>query len=173
MNEFDNMYDQINFCIRCGSKLELKNDRESKERPHCNQCGWIYYKNPIPAVACIVINEKNELLLIKRRFEPKPNEWALPSGYMEIWQSPEEAAVEELHEETGLIGDVHSFIDYYNGFSPIYLRVLSLGYVMTIKGGHLQAGDDALEAKFFAVGDLPRIAFHSHIHFLRKINYIK
>ncbi len=173
MKEFDNLYDQINFCIRCGNELEIREDREEKERPQCNKCGWIYYKNPIPAVACVVINEAHEVLLIKRKFEPKPNEWALPSGYMEIWQSPEQAAIDELEEETGLIGEVESFIDYYNGFSPIYLRVLSLGFVMKIKGGRLQAGDDALEAKFYSVGALPPIAFKSHIHFLRKINYIK
>jgi 8-oxo-dGTP diphosphatase len=154
--------------MRCSYKLEIATDREGKERPTCDKCGWIFYKNAVPAVACLVTNEAGEVLLIKRKFEPQPKMWALPSGYVEIWQSPEEAAVEELREETGLIGTVDSFIGYYYGFSPIYERVLSLGYRMKITGGTLQAGDDALEARFYAVSDMPEIAFWSHQDFLKK-----
>ncbi len=172
MEEFKDMFKDVNFCLRCGHKLTVKEDRESKERPHCDNCGWIYYKNPIPAAACVVINNENQLLLVKRKFEPKANEWALPSGYIELWQSPQEAAVEELKEETGLIGEVHQFIDYYTGSSPIYLRIISFGYLMKINGGILQAGDDALEARFFSKEELPPIAFKSHKHFLNKLNYI-
>ncbi len=173
MEDFKNMYQNINYCIKCGAEMVLKDDRENKERPHCEHCGWIYYKNPIPASACVVINEKNDLLLVKRKFEPKANEWALPSGYIELWQTPDECAVEELREETGLIAEVSSFIDYYTGFSPIYLRVLSFGFLMKVTGGVLKAGDDALEAMFFSQDDLPPICSWSHQHFLRKINYIK
>ncbi len=173
MEDFKNMYQGVKHCLKCGTELLIKEDRENKERPHCPQCGWIYYKNPIPAAACVVINDQNELLLIKRRFEPKPNEWALPSGYIELWQSPEEAAVEELKEETGLVGEIDQFIDYYTGYSPIYLRVLSFGFKMKVKGGILAPGDDASEAVFYKQNELPPIAFWSHQHFLRKINYIK
>ncbi|HPM01825.1 MAG TPA: zinc ribbon domain-containing protein, partial [Candidatus Cloacimonadota bacterium] len=61
------MYQNIRFCVKCGAELIIKDDRENKERPHCENCGWIYYKNPIPAAACVVINEQNELLLVKRK----------------------------------------------------------------------------------------------------------
>lgn len=172
MEEFKNMYNNVNFCQKCGSKLSIQKDREGKERPHCPVCGWIYYKNPIPAAACLVINEQNEVLLVKRKFEPKANEWALPSGYIELWQTPEEAAIDELEEETGLVGEIDHFIDYYTGSSPIYIRILSFGFKMKIIGGTLKAGDDALEAKFFSLQDMPHIAFWSHEHFLRKENYI-
>ncbi|MFA5464817.1 MAG: NUDIX hydrolase [Candidatus Cloacimonadales bacterium] len=167
------MYDEVNNCIRCGTRLILKEDREHKERPHCPNCGWIYYKNPIPASACVVINNKNELLLVKRKLAPHAGEWALPSGYIELWQSPEECAVAELEEETGLVGEIVSFIDFYTGYSPIYLRTLSFGFLMKEVGGILQAGDDALEAVFYNQEELPDICFWSHQHFLRKINYIK
>jgi 8-oxo-dGTP diphosphatase len=161
-------YKDINHCIKCGFSLKMLTDRESKDRPQCERCGWIYYKNPIPAVACLVINQENELLLIKRKYEPSVGMWALPSGYIEIWQSPEEAAIQELCEETGLIGEIEHFIDYHNGFSPIYEKVLSLGFRFRIVGGELQAGDDAVEAKYFALDALPEIAFLSHIKFIEK-----
>ena len=158
----------VNFCLNCGNSLEIKHDKEGKERPQCTKCGWIYYKNAVPAVAVVVLNEKNEILLVKRKFPPQQDFWALPSGYMEIWQTPEETAVCELQEETGLIGDVDRFIGYYMGFSPIYEKVLSLGFKMNITGGCLQAGDDAEDARFFGERDLPVIAFWSHIDFMQK-----
>jgi len=161
-------YKNINHCVRCGNELKLYEDRENKVRPQCEKCGWIYYKNPVPAVACLVLNEHDEVLLVKRMYEPQSGLWALPSGYMEIWQTPEEAAIEELLEETGLVGEIEKFIGYYCGYSPFYERVLSLGFKMKIKGGILQAGDDALEARFFPQKEMPMIAFWSHQDFLIK-----
>jgi ADP-ribose pyrophosphatase YjhB (NUDIX family) len=160
-------YKEVNYCLRCGAELKLILDKEEKLRPHCSKCGWVYYKNPVPAVACVVFNEQNDLLIIKRKFEPKAGEWALPSGYLEIYQHPREAAQEELLEETGLQGEVFAFLDYFDGFSPIYEKVLSLGFLMNITGGTLHAGDDAAEALFQPLTDLPQIAFQAHRYFIQ------
>jgi 8-oxo-dGTP diphosphatase len=159
-------YKNVNFCQRCGAKLSLQIDNEDKLRPKCEKCGWVFYKNPVPAVACVVFNEKNELLIVKRKVAPEAGKWALPSGYLEIYQHPQEAAEVELEEETGLQGKVDLFLDYYNGFSPIYERVLSLGFLMNITGGKLQAGDDAAEAVFKPMDELPEIAFKAHRYFI-------
>ena len=162
-------YKGINYCVQCGSKLEIKNDYEKKLRPQCNNCGWTYYKNPIPASACVILNEKNEVVIIKRKFEPGIGKWALPSGYIEIDQDPENCAVEEMKEETGLIGEIEESLGYYPDFSPIYEKVISFGFLMRISGGELQAGDDAAEARYVAFDDLPDIAFPSHRYFLEKV----
>jgi len=170
--ETQNRYKDVNFCLRCGNPLHIATDREQKARPQCSKCGWIFYKNAVPAVTCIVLNPQNQLLLVLRKYEPQLGMWALPSGYMEIWQDPEETAIEELHEETGLIGTVDKFIGYYNGNSPIYEKVLSLGFTMNITGGTLCAGDDAIDARFFDINDLPELAFISNIVFLKNIGII-
>ncbi len=163
------LYTGINHCLRCGHALIIKHDRENKLRPQCPACGWIYYKNPIPAAACVVFNKNNELLLIKRKMEPKAGEWALPSGYIEINQTPAETAVAELAEETGLHGEITKFIDYFVGYSPIYTRILSFGFLLKVVGGSLQAGDDALEAEFFPLDKLKPIAFAAHRHYVQKV----
>jgi len=160
-------YKNITFCVKCGNRLILKTDRENKLRPICENCGWVYYKNPIPAVACVVFNEKKELLIIKRKQEPKSGEWALPSGYMEIYQNPQETAIDEMKEETGLIGEVDKFLDFYFGYSPIYERVISFGFLMRVTGGELRAGDDAAEACFVPLDKLPEIAFLAHKHYIK------
>jgi 8-oxo-dGTP diphosphatase len=155
-------YKDINNCTRCGVKVDLVNDAEGKTRPICPECGWVYYKNPTPASACLVLNEDNEILIIKRKFEPNAGGWALPSGYVEIYQTPEECAIDELKEETGLIGEVTEFLGYYSDYSPVCERVFSFIFLMKATGGKLQAGDDALEALFIPINELPKIAFRSH-----------
>jgi len=141
------------------------------KRIFCPLCGWTYYANPIPASACIVLRDNNELLLIKRKNEPNPSAWALPSGYVEIDETAEECAVHELYEETGLIGEVDEFLGYFFQSSPIYKRVITFGFLMNITGGELNPGDDALAAKYYSLNNLPDIPFASHnklIEILRK-----
>ena len=162
-------YQGVNFCLRCGAEMEFIRDTENKLRKRCLNCGWTYYRNPVPAVACVVLNEKNEILIIKRLIEPKAGVWALPSGYIEINQSPEEAAVDEMLEETGLEGRVQKFLGFYDGTSPFYEKVLSLGFLLEITGGNLQARDDAAEAKFVPFEQLPKLAFSAHEYFVKMI----
>jgi len=90
----------------------------------------------------------------------------LPSGYAEIYMNPEQNAIAEMQEETGLIGEVDHRIDWFYGFSPIYYRVISIGFRMKVLGGTLQAGDDAAEAVFWPLESLPDIAFAAHRYFI-------
>jgi len=159
-------YNGVNYCTRCANPLEIKADRENKIRPQCPACGWTYYKNPVPAVAIVMLNSASELLLVKRKFEPQAGAWALPSGYMEVDLSPEENALEELLEETGLLGDIRHCVGWFYGNSPIYEKVLSIGFRIDMRGGSLQAGDDAEDAAFVPLDALPPIAFASHRDFI-------
>jgi len=159
-------YNNVNFCLKCGNKMELQADQEGKMRPKCINCGWIYYKNPIPASACVIMNDKNEIVIIKRKFEPNAGGWALPSGYVEIDQNPAACAIEEMKEETGLDGEVIIQLGYDTEFSPIYEKVISFGFLMKITGGELLAGDDAAEARYVSFDELPEIVFPSHVKFI-------
>ena len=84
---------------------------------------------------------------------------------MDYGEKVEDAAVREVEEETGLRTRVVSLVGVYSDpardprghtVSPVFL--------LDIIGGELQAGDDATEASFFPVTDLPELAFdHSEI----------
>ena len=154
------------YCLSCGGKLSEKPDENNKIRRYCPACGWTYYANPIPAAACVVLGDNHELLLIKRRSEPKPGTWALPSGYVEIDETSAECAVHELEEETGLIGEAEEFLGYFFQSSSIYQRVITFGFLMKIIGGNLKPGDDALDAQYFPINKLPEIPFISHNKFI-------
>ncbi len=142
---------------------------EGRERLYCSKCGKIYYENPTPVVVVIARNDEGKILLIKRRIVPRKGEWALPSGFMELEESPIEAALRELAEETGLIGKYKKLIGVYSNKSEIHGYLVTIIYEVEILGGKLCAGDDAEEAEFFAVSQLPTLAFQSHREALREV----
>jgi len=74
--------------------------------------------------------------------------------------------VDEMLEETGLEGQVERFLAYVSDDSPIYEKVISFGYLMRVTGGRLQAGDDASDARYVPLDELPEIPFFSHQQFI-------
>lgn len=132
------------------------------KRPFC-------YEHPRPAltVDCGVFGldaEEPELrvLLIERELEPFRGRWALPGGFVRVAESLEDAARRELKEETGLGGifleQLYSFGDPDRDPRE---RVVSVAYyaLVNLNEQKLQAATDARRAAWFAVGDLPRLAF--------------
>lgn len=160
------IYENVNFCLRCGEKLTIKPDRENYDRPSCEKCGWIYYKNPIPASCMLILNSQNRILLVKRKYYPAVGKWALPSGYVEIFDSPEETAEKETLEETGLKLNVKEFLGYKVDFSPLYARVISFGFLMETTYQIPKAGDDAAEVKFEEIEKTDYVVFKSHRKFI-------
>ena len=60
---------------------------------------------PLPVVPCVgaVIHDPaGRLLLIRRGHDPHRGLWSLPGGRIEAGESPEQAVVREVREETGL-----------------------------------------------------------------------
>jgi len=148
------------YCPMCRSQLVWE-QIEDRKRLTCKACGWIDYRNPKPVVACLVLNSKKELLLIKRGVEPCKGSWALPGGFMEIDETLDEAGRRELKEETGLDGEPGRFVGIQIHESSVYGAILTLGVEYKIENEHLRTGDDADDAKFFPEDALPDIPFTS------------
>jgi 8-oxo-dGTP diphosphatase len=68
------------FCLRCGTGLVPRDDHGSL-RPTCPNCGFIYYRNPVPAAGVIMARD-GEVLLVRRRYEPRAGAWCLPAGFL-------------------------------------------------------------------------------------------
>jgi len=110
------------------------------------------------------------VLLVKRSVEPKIGFWCLPGGFMELNETPEQAALRELEEETGLVGKIEVLLGLYATPSALYHTILMLGYLIKSYTGTLVAGDDAMDAAWFLFDELPEIAFESHLNFIRIYN---
>jgi len=149
------------FCPRCGGSLKnrIVGDRQ---RLVCSRCDFILYRNPVPAVAA-VIPRGDRVVLVRRAEEPRRGDWCLPAGFLEIDETPEECAVRETREETGLDIRVVDLFGVDIGRDDPRTRVVLIIYLAELLGGELQAGDDASEAGWFGPGDLPeQIAFATH-----------
>ena len=129
------------------------------------------YKYPHPAVTadCIVFacqNEKTQVLLIKRGSEPCKDMWALPGGFMNIDESAEEAAIRELKEETGIdVKEVTQVGAYSKVDRDPRERVITIVFYTVIDNPVKAVGqDDAKQAEWFTLDNLPTLAFdHSEI----------
>jgi ADP-ribose pyrophosphatase YjhB (NUDIX family) len=56
----------------------------------------------VPCVGAVVHDAAGRLLLIQRGHDPHRGRWSLPGGRIEAGESPEQAVVREVREETGL-----------------------------------------------------------------------
>jgi len=148
------------YCPKCRAELELS-WIEDERRLACPECHWVNYENPLPSSAALVRNRKGEVLLVKRGKEPGKGKWALPSGFIEIDETPKKACLRELKEETGLKGEVVRLVGVYSQKSLLYRNVLIIGYEVNARGD-LSPGSDSQEAEFFPLDKLPDVPFSSH-----------
>lgn len=125
------------------------------------------YKYPHPAVTTDIVaftvkDEALSLLLVRRKNDPFKDCWALPGGFLDENETLDECAARELQEETGLGG---LYLEQLYSFSAPERdpreRVISVAYFTLVPSDAvaLTAGDDALEARWFAVAELPELAF--------------
>jgi len=138
-------------------------------RPVCPQCGFVQYLNPAPG-AGVILRRGEKVCLVRRKFPPKQGEWTLPTGFMEWNEDAETTAIREAREETGLDVRLTGLFAANSGVLPPDRPVIVIFFTAEEVGGELRAGDDAAEAGFFALDDLPGpIAFAAHRRVLRAL----
>ena len=165
MTDFLSPVRPISYCHFCGGTLITK-FVEGNDRLFCENCETPIYQNPVPANCVVVINSEEKLLLVKRSVAPKRGYWCLPGGFMELNERPDESALRELEEETGLKGKSINLLGVTSTPSSLYDTILMMGYLVKHFSGMLIAGDDASDVKWFELNDLPEIAFDSHMKFV-------
>jgi 8-oxo-dGTP diphosphatase len=154
------------FCHFCAAALENRHV-EGRVRLYCPECRTPIYENPVPAACVVLVDHHQRLLLVKRGVAPKQGMWCLPGGFVESGETPEQAAVRELQEETGLTGRISTLIGVTAGPGTLYQSILMLGYLVTRYTGSAMAGDDASDLMFVEKSQLPDIAFETHQSFIR------
>lgn len=103
-----------------------------------------------------------QLLLIRRKYAPFAEGWALPGGFVHEEEDLETAVARELREEAG-VADV--YLEQLYTFGGVgrdpRSRVVSVAYYGLVKPEQftLAATTDSLEAKWFRLENLPALAF--------------
>ncbi len=146
------------YCPHCGEKVENATI-EGRVRQRCLRCEAVFYVNPLPVVSTLLVNAKRQVLLVLRRNEPYKGMWCLPIGFAEVDESIQDAALRELEEETGVKGRIVRLLDAQTVMDSFYGNMLMLCYEVEQVSGKIKAGDDAREARFFPIDDIPELAF--------------
>ena len=155
-------------CPYCGTELGDKR-LEGKDRLYCADCERVIWRNAEP-VAATVLRKGDEILFVKRGIEPGKGKWSLPAGFLEYEEHPQEAAVRELEEETGLKVDKDNLelIEALNMERFQGQRLLAVIYTVDFEkaSGELSAGDDAVETGFWRIGEFDDSGEELRQHFV-------
>lgn len=151
---------QLVYCPICGHALGTR-EEAGRLRQVCENCGYIHYVNPVPAVG-LLIEMDGGIVLIQRNHPPHQGRWALPSGYVEADESAEEGAIREAEEETGLKVEIIELAGVNSFPEGPPLSGIMIFYRARPVGGQLQAGDDASDVKVFPLDQIPVLPFRTH-----------
>jgi 8-oxo-dGTP diphosphatase len=100
-----------------------------------------------------LILRDGRMLLIKRGVEPHKGHWCPPGGVIEEGESPEEATIREVREETGL--DVRVRAKLGEVLGPVTGRYLGV-FLCAVEGGTLDPSPpEASDARWFPFEELP------------------
>ena len=156
------------YCPHCGAPL-ADGIKFGRVRRLCRYCGFIHFDDPKVAVAALV-SDGARVLLVRRAAVPRVGYWALPAGYMDADELPEEAVAREITEETGIAGGVLGL----HAVAPLagwaQRRGVLLLYRAEPVSGEPAPADDVSEVRWFAADALPwdELAFESTAQFLRE-----
>jgi ADP-ribose pyrophosphatase YjhB (NUDIX family) len=133
---------------------KLKQDlRHYPVRPHVGVGGVIYWKDNV--------------LLIKRKFNPDARKWAIPGGHLKLGEPTAEGALRECEEETGLKLKIRSQTEIIDRIDrdatgKIEYHYILIDYIMDLVGNYSEenppipiAQSDVSEARFVRFSDLP------------------
>lgn len=109
------------------------------------------FKSPMPAVD-IIIEMENSIVIIERKYEPKG--FALPGGFVDPWESIENAAIREAKEETQLDIELYDFLyTYSDPKRDKRLHTISSVFIAKAKG-QPKGSDDAKNAFLVSFSEL-------------------
>ena len=91
---------ELNFCTQCGDTLEYKEIGDEGKQKYCKRCNKYFFDNPASCVLVTIVNENNQVLLLKQNYISTKN-YTLCSGYLKKGDTLEDTVVREVSEETG------------------------------------------------------------------------
>jgi len=154
------------YCPLCATPLVPSRDG-GRQHTQCPHCGWVHYRNPTVGVAVALVENK-QLLLGRRR----DGGWCIPCGHVEWDETVEEAARREFFEETGLWVTLLGVLAVQSNFHDPAHHTVGVWYRGQNTGGHLRAGDDLVEVRFFPFHTLPSLKFPTDARAVRLLQHL-
>ena len=154
------------FCSQCGAAVETRMI-DGKPRDVCSACDAHVYQNPPPLAACVVLNERREVLLVKSKHDSEEATWSLPMGFAETGETIAEAAPRQLEEQTGLEARLIRLLRADSSKSPDHGDLLIVTFELEKVGGKETPGAKIETLAYFPHSRCPKLAFNAHEKALR------
>jgi 8-oxo-dGTP diphosphatase len=121
-----------------------------------------YPDRPFVGVGAVIL-QGEQVVLIKRRFEPLAGQWSLPGGAVDVGETLAECVGREMLEETGLVVEVGPVIEIFDSIvrdddGRVRFHYVLVDYLCRPIGGALTAGSDVADAVFVHPSELARFA---------------
>lgn len=137
---------RFTYCPHCGEKLVLREIGDEGKIPYCEKCSTPLWDMFTTSVICAVVNEFNEIALIKQSYGDT-HKYVCVAGIMKIGESAEETAKREIKEEIGLDVLKLQFVESY----PFEKKeMLMLGFKATVKKADFKLSSEVNEAHWFS-----------------------
>ena len=113
------------------------------------------YITPKVGAEAAVFDREGRILLVRRSDD---GQWCLPCGWVEPNESPEDAAVREAREETGLevkSGDLVGVFTRKPGMGYGPHTAVAIIYLCEVLGGTLRGSHEAPEVRYWWIEEVP------------------
>jgi NAD+ diphosphatase len=128
------------FCGRCGTQTQIKNNERARECPSCKQ---VHYPRIAPAIMALV-RRGRELLLARSPHFP-PGMYSALAGFVEPGETLEQTLVREVREEVGIeVANVRYFASQPWPFPHSLMIAFNADYAggeITPEPGEIEAAD--------------------------------
>ncbi len=114
------------------------------------------------AIAVVFDDRKENYLLVKRRDVPV---WVLPGGGIDPGESPEQAVIREVQEETGVMARIVRKVAVYTPTGRLSSETHL--FECAIVSGEPTTGDESREVRFFPINRYPAPVFQVHERWLK------
>jgi NAD+ diphosphatase len=117
------------YCPHCGNKLIEREIGDEGMIPYCEACQQPLWDMFTTCVICAVINEFNEIALIKQHYV-STSDYVCIAGIIKLGENAEETVIREINEEIGL--DTTK-LQYIRSYFYDKKHMLMLGYMANVR----------------------------------------
>ena len=113
------------------------------------------YITPKVGGEAAIFEDDGRILLVRRADDGR---WCLPCGWVDPNETPAEAAVRELREETGLEGRVVELVDVFTRLPSAESgphTMVAVVYLCEVTGGEPRISHESLDARYWRIEDVP------------------